>query len=103
LRHRGYNQAELMSKELSKVTGTPVNAALLSRVKNTAPQVSLETDKDRRENIRGAFACNGDARGLRVLLVDDVVTTGSTMSSAAGALKKAGAASVWGLALARRP
>ncbi len=103
LRERGYNQAELMARELSKLTAMPVAVDLLSRTKNTLPQVSLETDKERRENIRNAFTVTGDVRGLSILLLDDVVTTGATMNAAAGALKKAGAASVWGLALARRP
>ena len=56
---------------------------------------------ERRENIEGAFECIGDVAGLEVLLVDDVVTTGSTMSACAEPLKAARASSVWGLALAR--
>ena len=52
--------------------------------------------------MRGAFECQSDVAGQRVLLVDDVVTSGSTMSACAAALKAAGARSVWGLALARQ-
>lgn len=78
-RERGYNQSELMARELSKRTGVPVQARVLRRTRNAAPQVSLNGHEERRRNIDGAFECGSPVEGLRVLLIDDVVTTGSTM------------------------
>lgn len=101
-RERGYNQSELLALEVGKRTGIPVNVGALKRVKDTAPQVSVRSHEERRRNIEGAFQCTGEVGGLRVLLIDDVVTTGSTMAACAGPLKDAGAASVWGLSLARQ-
>ncbi len=75
----------------------------LARVRDSVPQVSLSSRPDRARNVEGGFRCVGDVRGARVVLVDDVVTTGSTMSACAEALKSAGARSVWGIALARQP
>ena len=100
-RTRGYNQSELLARELGKHTDAPVDANMLRRVRDTAPQVSMPTPEERMRNIEGAFECTGDVIGLTVLLIDDVVTTGSTMSACARPLVAAGAASVWGLALAR--
>lgn len=101
-RERGYNQAALLARELSKHTGVPMETRVLRRTRNTPPQVSMKSQEDRRRNMDGAFGCAGNAAGLSVLLIDDVVTTGSTMSACAKALKSAGALSVWGLALARQ-
>ena len=101
LRARGYNQSELLARELSKVTGLPLGKGMLTRVKDAPPQVEAATRAKRRTNVEGSYEVAGDVAGRRVLLIDDVVTTGATMSSCAAALKGAGAASVWGLALAR--
>lgn len=101
-RERGYNQSELLARELSKQTGIDLLPRALSRTRDIPPQVSISWHQERKRNMEGAFACTGDLRGLRVLLVDDVVTTGSTMSSCAGVFKAAGATRVWGLALARQ-
>jgi len=101
LRSRGYNQSALLAWEVSKLTGLPVREDLLARVKDAPPQVGLASVEERRRNVAGVFQCFGDVQDQAVLLVDDVVTTGSTMSACATALKSAGAASVWGLALAR--
>ena len=100
-RERGYNQSELLARELSHLTGIPSEPDLLRRTRDTAPQVSMEGYEQRRRNIEGAFECVGDPSGLSVLLVDDVVTTGSTMSACAAPLKAKGATSVWGISLAR--
>ena len=101
-RERGYNQAMLLARELGKRTGLPVEEAL-RRTEDTPPQVAMVGLDRRRANIEGAFECVADASGRRVLLVDDVVTTGSTMGACAAPLKTAGASRVWGLAFARQP
>ena len=100
-RERGYNQAVLLARELSPSLGCPVVENELVRVKATAPQIDLSAEQ-RRANVQHAFKCtkNGLA-GKRVLLIDDVCTTGATLEAAAAALYQAGAVSVWSYTLAR--
>jgi len=100
LRSRGYNQSVLLAREVGKRTGLPVMEDALVRTRNTRPQVSLSRE-ERVRNVEGSFACTGKVKGLRIILVDDVVTTGSTLSACAAALRAEGVESVWGLALAR--
>ena len=100
-RERGYNQSELLAMGISKSTGIPMANGLLARVRNTPPQVSMSTPEERRRNVVGAFECVGDAAGKRVLLVDDVVTTGATVAECSAQLRQAGAASIWVLSLGR--
>ena len=102
LRERGYNQSELLARELSKWSGIPIETRALRRTRNTPPQVDMESHDERKRNTEGAFECVSEMEGVSVLLIDDVVTTGSTMSACAAALKTAGAGSVWGLAPARQ-
>ena len=102
-RTRGYNQSEFLARQVSKRTGIPLEPNLLHRTRNTPPQVSMESYEERRENIAGAFECRRDVGGRSVVVIDDVVTTGSTVSACASALKAAGAAAVWALAIARQP
>ena len=102
IRERGFNQSELLAKEMGKRLGHPVEAGLLARTKDTPAQISTSTQEERRDNIKEAFACTGDVAGRRLLLVDDVVTTGSTMAACAAPLKSAGAEAVWGIAFARQ-
>ena len=101
LRSRGYNQAELLAMELRERTGLPVNQGLLVRQGNSPPQVESTSRRQRAANVAGGFAVSGDAGGLQALLIDDVTTTGNTLFACAATLKEAGAASVWGLALAK--
>ena len=99
---RGYNQAEILAKGLSKKFGFPV-IDCLGRVKETRSQVGL-SKKERRENISGAFAIINHKSSIinrNVLLIDDVVTTGSTFSEACNVLKKNGVGKVWGIAFAK--
>lgn len=92
LRKRGVNQSLLLAKSLGERTGIPVFDAM-SRIRHVTPQ-SLLNEKDRMENVKDAFKANETVAGKRVLLVDDVRTTGSTANACAKALKEAGACSV---------
>ena len=100
LRERGYNQSELLAREVAKERALPVLDGILVRTRDTPPQVSLSYD-DRVKNVEGSFECRADVSGRSLILVDDVVTTGSTLFACAAALKAGGAVAVWGLALAR--
>jgi ComF family protein len=100
LRERGYNQSALLARQLSQATGLPVVEGCLRRVRVTVPQIDL-TAAQRRENVTGAFDCADDRlAGQRVLLIDDVYTTGATLEACAAAVRAHGARSVWALALA---
>ena len=101
LRSRGYNQSALLARELGKLTGLPVDEGLVSRTRNAPPQVNAASQEQRRSNVENGFRCTADVSGMELILVDDVATTGSTLSACAAALKDAGAASVWGLTVAR--
>jgi ComF family protein len=102
LRDRGYNQSGLLVRELGRLTGLPVEEGTLFRQRNSPAQVRTPDSEERRSNVSDAFGCRNDGlRGRRVLIIDDVCTTGATLNSCAIALKTVGTASVWGLALAR--
>jgi ComF family protein len=98
---RGYNQSELLAQEVARRWGVPVKR-VVRRVKPTAPQAGL-TNSKRRLNVQGAFAVkkNINIKGLRVLLIDDVLTTGATAGACARVLKRAGASHVAVAAIAR--
>ena len=98
LRKRGFNQAEIMAKAVAKVINAPVSARM-EAVRKTRDQVTL-TAPQRKTNVSGAFRTREPMRG-RVLLVDDVFTTGATMSECAKTLTRAGAAEVHALSLCR--
>ncbi len=101
LRERGYDQARLLADGAAKRFGLPV-VSLLTRVRPTGQQVGRDRAA-RERNLRGAFTASEKAQGLRVCIVDDVLTTGATASAAAEALLKAGAARVEVRTLARAP
>jgi ComF family protein len=98
-RERGYNQSERIAAALSRRLGVSVRPDLLRRTRETQTQTAL-TPKARRANLAGAFTA-GTVRGLAVVLVDDVFTTGATLVAAAEALAAAGAESVDGVTFAR--
>ena len=98
---RGFNQAKLLAREVSRKRGVPLIEPL-RRVRATTTQTGL-TNAKRRDNVAGAFRVRRGStiRNLRILLVDDVMTTGATASACASVLKRAGARSVTLLTLAR--
>ena len=98
LRRRGFNQAELLARGLANEIKSPVSDTI-QVVRKTRDQVELSA-AERRENVSGAFRARGRVRG-RILLIDDVFTTGATMSSCAETLLRAGAQEVHGLSLCR--
>jgi ComF family protein len=101
---RSFNQSALLTRGLSRLTGLPHNPSLLKRVKRTPPQGHL-TVHQRADNVRHAFRVNQkhleSLQGARVVLVDDVYTTGATLTACARTLLRAGAQSVSVLTLAR--
>ena len=101
LRNRGYNQSALLARALSARASLPVLDGHLVRIRNSRPQVEVTSREERRRNIADNFSCHHDASGLAILLVDDVATTGSTLSECADTLKNAGASTVHALTLAR--
>ena len=111
LKSRGYNQAEELSKELSKILKVPVISDNLIKIKSTKSQMELSKE-ERERNLQGAFAISPSSlratakqsfnlKDKKLFLVDDVYTTGSTMEECAKVLKQAGAKQVWGIAIAR--
>ena len=98
---RGFNQSELLAAAISRSTAAPVLRELVRR-RRTPPQAGLSLEA-RQDNVKESFRVRRRERvkGKRILLVDDVMTTGSTATACAVALKKAGAASVVLLTLAR--
>lgn len=98
-RRRGFNHAGLLAEKTAALTGLDCSNAL-SRTRYTTQQARLSREA-RLGNMRGAFACDESVRGRRVVLVDDVCTTGATASACVEALRQAGAAAVYLLCYAR--
>jgi ComF family protein len=101
-RERGYNQAELIARPLARRLGIPLGSYLLMRTR-PRPEKFLLTRKERWRSVHGAYETRAGAKvdKLRILLVDDVFTTGATLDACSRALLKAGAASVTGITVAR--
>ncbi len=104
IRERGFNQAILLGELLAHEWKIPLERGLLRRIRWTEPQVNLVAG-ERAANVRGAFAVTDSSRltGKRVMLVDDVLTTGSTVSECSRVLKRAGAVEVIVVTVARVP
>jgi ComF family protein len=102
-RSRGFNQALILADPVAEAISAPVHDVVL-RTRNTPPQVGLPAEQ-RRSNLRNAFAIAPDnvelVAGKRILVIDDVMTTGATFCAVAEAMEVAGATSITGLALAR--
>jgi ComF family protein len=101
-RERGFNQSDEIARAIGRHLRLPSRGNGLMRVRHGPPQQSLRLE-DRRRNVRGVFAARRRFDGRHVLLVDDVLTSGSTLDEAAAALKRAGAARVTNLVVARTP
>jgi ComF family protein len=102
LRERGFNQSEILAIRVGDFFLWEISSAIISRFRFTRPQVGLN-EEERKENIKDAFSVkdNKIIHNKRIILIDDVFTTGATMEECAKALKEAGAGEVWGLALAK--
>lgn len=99
LYERGFNQAEILARVLSENIGIPVETKVVKRVRRTKQQAKLNRNK-RLKNLQNAFVVKGDVRGKNILLIDDVITTGSTICACAEALKAAGAAEIRAMSVA---
>ena len=103
LKERGFNQSELLAERLADHLGVPSDFTLIERVRDTRPQFDLKRH-ERLSNVSGAFRFSGnDVRGKKILIVDDIMTTGATLSECSKALKEAGAAIVIPLVLSKPP
>ena len=102
LKNRGYNQAEEIAKKLGKELKIPVIIDCLIKIRENLPQMELSKE-ERQENIKGVFEIKNKEKiqGKKILLVDDVYTTGATMEECAKVLKQAGAREIWGVVVAR--
>ncbi|MDP2786703.1 MAG: ComF family protein [Pseudomonadota bacterium] len=100
LAYRGFNQAAEIARRLSPQVGIPWLADACQRIRDTPSQAGLDL-KTRQRNLRGAFACNLDLSGKRVALIDDVMTSGSSLNELAHVVRKAGAIEIQAWVLAR--
>ena len=99
LRHRGYNQAELIARELSRRLEIPMDSKILKRTRKTRAQKELN-DSDRKKNVKNAFIVDKSiVKYKKVILVDDIYTTGSTIDSCAKVLKEKGVEKVYYVSL----
>jgi ComF family protein len=100
LAERGFNQAVELGRVLARLTRTPMSTQLAKRERDTAPQAGLP-HAERQANLRGAFSCRPRLDGMRLAVVDDVMTTGATLNELARTLKRAGAAHIQNWVVAR--
>ena len=100
LRQRGYNQAALLARELSRLLDIPLRERLLVRTGHSSPQAAATSKEQRVAAVRDAFRCDIPLSGERVLLIDDVCTTGATLNACGHALRAADGGTVIGLTFA---
>ena len=100
LRERGFNQSLLLARNIAKQKNIPLFMDVLHKRKETPPQLGLSAS-ERRVNLKGAFCASNSVREKRLLLIDDVITTGSTVTECSKQLLKAGARQVIVLSIAR--
>ena len=100
LSSRGYNHATEIARVLARTLGVGLDIGCCQRVRDTPPQQALKLDA-RRRNVRGAFACNASVAGLHIALLDDVMTSGTSLDELALSLKRAGAREVSNWVVAR--
>jgi len=103
MRKRGFNQAELLAKEISNNLNLPLETNILKRIIPTEPQANIKNEEKRKINIKNVFNIDSESlvRGKTIILIDDVATTGATLSEAGKILKRNGANEVWGLVIAK--
>lgn len=100
LQQRGFNHATEIARAVATDLNMSLDLSVCERVRDTPPQVALAYDQ-RRRNVRGAFTCHGAVLGKRVALIDDVMTTGTSLNELATTLKKAGALEIEAWVVAR--
>lgn len=102
LKERGYNQSLLLAQNLSRLLNIPVAGDCLVRTRFTTPQAKTTSVDERLQNVKHAFSCsNSNLQNQKVILIDDVSTSGATLNACAVTLIQAGSASVWGIVLSR--
>lgn len=100
LLERGYNQSEMLAKNISEQISVPMRTDIIERIRHTERQ-SLLNIPDRIKNVRGAFKANGNIKGKRIIIVDDIYTTGNTMKNCALELQRIGASEIIGITAAK--
>jgi ComF family protein len=101
LKERGYNQASLLARPFAYAIQKPFRPNIIVKSRETRTQVGLSA-MERKQNVEGAFSCRSTlVKSKAILIIDDVTTTGSTISACAQAFHKAGASAVYGLTLTR--
>jgi len=102
MRYRGFNQAELLAREVTDYFKLPLETDILKRKISTTPQAKIKDTEKRKVNLENVFEVNPKlVEGKIVILIDDVTTTGATLIEAAKVLKNSGAKEVWGLVVAK--
>ena len=103
LRKRGYDQARILAEETAKILGVPCEKLLKKKI-DTRPQSGISNAEQRKENAKGVYLCCAPekAKDRRVLVIDDIVTSGATLSACALELQKAGCSAVFAAAAASR-
>ena len=100
LKERGFNQSELIAKQLSNFLNLPYDGNILKRIKETSFMYNL-SKSERKKNVKGVFSVSRNLNGLNILIIDDILTTGATLSEIASEIKKNGANSVYALVVAK--